>query len=130
MPKIVVSAASITGRRRLRLADIMVSSVGLSSAKRLSISSTRTMQFLINMPERLKIPSIEGNVSGRSVTNRPIATPQRVMGTVSQITMGCLRAPNIRTVIKNISAKAIGMRSPSDSLAILSFSNSPPHSLV
>ena len=130
IPNMVVKAASITGLRRLKLAISSVKRLASPSDNLLSISSTRIIQFLINIPARLKIPRKDGNVNGRFVINNPVATPHRTIGTVSQITMGCFSDPNIKMVTKNIRQNARGIRSPNDSYAILLLSNSPPHSRV
>ena len=115
IPKMVVRAASITGLNLLKLAISKVARLASPSDNLLSISSTRIIQFFISIPARLKIPRKDGKVNGRFVINKPIATPHRTIGTVSQITMGCFSDPNIKIVTKNMRQKAKGMRSPKDS---------------
>ena len=76
----------------------------------LNLNLFMTIHFLISIPARLRTPNIDGKVSGRLETSNASATPQRIMGTVSQITIACRKAPNIKMVIKNMRAKAGGIR--------------------
>ena len=128
MPTMVVPAASMTGLSRLTLAATIALGSKPFSATRLSISSTRTTQFLISIPDKDKNPRKDGNVNDRSVTKRLMTTPQTVIGTVNQMMMGCLSLPNSRIVTKNINPKVSGIIFPSVSRASELPSYSPPHS--
>ena len=117
IPMMVVPAANITGRRRLTQAATMDSRLMPSSSICLSISSTRTTQFLINIPDKLRNPKNDGKVNDKSVMSRLSTTPQTVIGTVNQITIDWRSLPNIKMVTKNINAKVTGILAPRVSLA-------------
>ncbi|SFE44482.1 hypothetical protein SAMN04488031_11014 [Roseovarius indicus] len=56
IPKIVVPAARTTGRKRLTEPSTIALYSGTPSARCWSISSTRTIAFFINIPERDRNP--------------------------------------------------------------------------
>mmetsp|Transcript_22079 Transcript_22079/g.35139 ORF Transcript_22079/g.35139 Transcript_22079/m.35139 type:complete len:223 (-) Transcript_22079:184-852(-) len=130
IPRMVVTAASITGRKRDTLAFTIASRIDRPSPRTKSISSTRTMPFLISMPDRLNRPSKAVKVNGISVPNKPSTTPFTDMGTKSQIMMGWRMALNSSTEISTIISKLMGSCFPRLSCASEEFSNSPPHSIL
>ena len=88
IPRIVVAAASRTGRTRLTQASTSAWVNSTPSARTRSISSTSTMPFLISMPDRLSKPRSAVKVKGSPVPRSPMATPLTDIGTSSQITNG------------------------------------------
>ena len=130
MPRIVVAAASTTGRRRDVDASVIAWRSGFmrSALRRRSISSTRTIPFLISMPDRLSSPSSAVKLNGASVSRRPMVTPLTDMGTRSQMMIGCRSALNRSTEISTMMMMLMGNCWPRAALASEDDSNSPPHS--
>ena len=88
MPRMVVIAASITGRIRETLASTIAWYLSLPSPIRRSISSRSTMAFLISMPESDRKPSSDMKPKAVSVASKAMATPLIDMGTISQMISG------------------------------------------
>jgi hypothetical protein len=130
MPRMVVPEASTTGRRRLTEAATIASDCGSpASAFWASISSTRTMAFLMSIPDRLRRPRSAVKLKGSPVKRRPSAAPFTAIGTIVQITAVCRRRPKSRIVIRSMVPKASGICRPRLSCAWPALSCSPPHSM-
>ena len=130
MPKMVVAAASITGRRRETLAVTTASVKSIPVSRVRSISSTSTMPFLISIPDRLSRPSNAVKVNGSPAPNSPIVTPLIDIGTSSQITSGWRNVPNKKIEISTMTIRLSGNCVARLDCASVEFSYSPPHSIT
>jgi len=88
MPRIVVPAASMTGRRRLIDPSSTARPPASPRSMRWSISSTSTIAFLMSMPESDRKPSSAVKLNAVSVIRSPQVTPQIDIGTTAQMISG------------------------------------------
>ncbi len=130
MPRTVVMAPMLTGRRRLTPDSTMASKPGFPAPSCAPISSTSTIAFLICMPIRLSSPSRAMKPNGCPVTSRPRVTPIIARGTVRKITSGFFSELNRMTQISTMARNVVGNFALSAPCASREFSYSPPHSIV
>ena len=129
MPRIVVTAAISTGIKRLTPESTMAWYVDLPESDSMPIWSISTIAFLINMPDRLSIPSRAMKPNGCRVTSRPSVTPITASGTQSQmiaVLRSELNSPiTMKTMIPRIGGKLLA----SAAFALAESSAWPPQAM-
>jgi hypothetical protein len=125
----VVAAAMETGIRRLRPESMTDWKRSFPVPIWVSISSMRTMAFLISIPTRLSRPSSAMKPKGCPKASSPTVTPMMARGTVSQMISVCLIALKRAMTVRIIMPMKIGMETASAPPARAESSASPPQAM-
>ena len=128
MPKTVVTADIATGRRRPTPSSTIASYLSRPASKSALTWSSKTIEFLANIPTRLKSPTTAKKLTSMFMNHKPPTIPIKINGNDKKIIIVCLKPLNKNIIITNIIKIAGGKATAIPAIDSSESSLCPPHS--